>query len=140
MPTWTCPTCHRTFRQPHQRHACGTGDRARIVAGRPRPLVALYGKLERAVRSFGQVEIVTRDRYALFRTTRIFADAVMMRDALRLAIHLDQRVKSPRFFKVAGSGRRVSHVALLREEADLEAMRPFLKQAFELASSEDHHG
>jgi hypothetical protein len=34
------------------------------------------------------VEVVTRNRYALFRTTRIFADLTVMRDALRVAIHL----------------------------------------------------
>lgn len=44
------------------------------VKNRPPALVHLYRKLEATVRGFGAVEVVARDRYALFRTTRIFTD------------------------------------------------------------------
>jgi hypothetical protein len=40
------------------------------------------------MKGFGRAEVVTRNRYALFRTTRIFADLTVMRDALRVVIHL----------------------------------------------------
>lgn len=135
--TWKCPRCSRTFRRANQRHACGTGDDATLLANRPPELAELYRKLEAAVRSYGGVEIVARDRYALFRTTRIFADLTVMRDALRVVIHLARRVKKPCFVKVGASGKRVSHVALVRTGDDLRTILPFLREAFDLAQSEN---
>ena len=41
------------------------------------------------------MEVVTRDRYALFRTTRIFVDLTVMRDALRVVVHLGRKVSAP---------------------------------------------
>ena len=45
-----------------------------MLKGRSPALTDLYRKLETTVRGFGELEIVTRNRYALFRTTRVFAD------------------------------------------------------------------
>ena len=138
---WTCPKCHRAFRRVHQRHACGLGNRAALLRGRPDSLVSLYGSLEDTIRSFGEVEIVTRERYALFRTTRIFADLTVMRDAVRLVVHLDREVPAPCFFKVGrGSPNRVAHVTLLRSAAELHAVRPYLEEAYRLATSEEVAG
>jgi hypothetical protein len=83
------------------------------------------------------VEVVTRDRYALFRTTRIFADLTVMRDALRVVIHLAKRASSPHFIKVGPNNKRVSHVALVRTPAELRAILPFLRQAYDLAAGEE---
>jgi hypothetical protein len=68
--SWTCPRCHRAFRQVNQRHACGVGSPGTLLKNRPPALAELYRKLETTVKDFGGVEVVTRDRYALFRTTR----------------------------------------------------------------------
>jgi predicted transport protein len=120
----------------NQRHACGVGNAATLLKSRPRSLTTLYRVLEAAIKSFGDVEVVTRDRYALFRTTRIFADLKVTRDALRLVVHLGRKVRDPRFIKVGPSGKRVSHVILLRTREDLRAVTPFLREAFDLAVSE----
>ena len=136
---WTCPRCDRTFRQANQRHACGVGSAATLLEGRPPALAELYRKLETTVRGFGEVEVVTRDRYALFRTTRIFADLTVMRDALRVVVHLGRKAREPFFSKIGPSGKRVSHVALVRTAEDLRAVTPFLREAFDLAVSE-HEG
>jgi hypothetical protein len=134
--SWACPRCDRTFRQVNQRHACGVGSAATLLKGRPPVLADLYRKLETTVRAFGEVEVVTRDRYALFRTTRIFADLTVMRDALRVVVHLGRRVSAPYFIKVGASGKRVSHVALVRTAQDLRTVMPFLREAFDLAAGE----
>ena len=135
---WTCPECRRAFRRVHQRHACGLGRRAALLRDRPPDLVALYGSLEDTVRGFGDVEIVTRERYALFRTTRIFADLTVMRDALRLVVHLDREARAPCFIKVQrGSPKRVAHVTLLRSAPELRTVVPYLEEAYRLAASED---
>jgi uncharacterized protein DUF5655 len=134
--SWACPRCHRTFRQVNQRHACGVGNAATLLKGRPPSLANIYRTLETTVRSFGEVEVVTRDRYALFRTTRIFADLTVMRDALRVVVHLGRKVSAPYFIKTGPSGKRVSHVALVRTAEDLRTVMPFLREAFDLAVSE----
>jgi hypothetical protein len=133
---WACPQCSRTFRQVNQRHACGVGNTATLLKNRPPALAELYRKLETTVKGFGDVEVVSRDRYALFRTTRIFTDLTVMSDALRVVIHLDHKADAPHFIKVGASGKRVSHVALVRTAADLRVLVPFLREAFDLSMSE----
>jgi hypothetical protein len=83
------------------------------------------------------VEVVARDRYALFRTTRIFADLTVMRDALRVVVHLGRKVSAPYFVKTGASGKRVSHVTLVRTAEDLRTLMPFLREAFDLAVSDE---
>lgn len=134
--SWACPWCDRTFRQVNQRHACGVGTAASLLKSRPPALTDLYWKLETTVRGFGDVEVVTRHRYALFRTTRIFADLTVMRDALRVVIHLGRKVGAPYFIKIGPSGNRVSHVALVRTAGELRTIMPFLREAFDLSVSE----
>lgn len=134
MPAWSCPDCGRAFNRANTKHRCGTGDRAAMLARRPPQLVTLYEALEEAVRAFGGVEVVTHDRYALFRTTRVFADVVFMKDALRLALQLDRAFDDPRFFKTVQDARgRVQQVTLLRDEADLAAVLPCLRAAHAFA-------
>ena len=131
-----CPKCDRTFRQINQRHACGVGSAATLLKNRPPGLAKLYRKLETTIKGFGDVEVVTRKRYALFRTTRIFADLTVMQDALRVVIHLGRKASVAFFIKIGPSGRRVSHVALVRTAEELRTIIPFLREAFDLAVSE----
>src|SRR5436190_19461127 len=134
--SWACPRCDRTFRQVNQRHACGVGSADTLLKGRPPALTDLYRKLESTVKRFGDVEVVTRDRYALFRTTRIFADLTVMKDALRVVIHLAHKVSAPCFVKSGKHGSRVLHVALVRTPKELRTILPFLREAFQLARAE----
>ena len=133
---WACPKCSRTFRRANQPHACGVGNTSTLLKNRPQALTDLYRKLEATVRGFGHVEVVTRDRYALFRTTRIFTDLTVTKDALRVVIHLSRKVNAPYFIKTGPSGNRISHVAVVRTAGELRTVMPFLREAFELAASE----
>ena len=130
---WICPKCQRGFTRTNQRHACGTGDSATVVRSRPPEVVATYGALEKLVKSLGEVEVVARERYVLFRSKRIFADAVIMSDAVRLALHLARKAAHPLFFKVAADPRHVTHVAKLHGVAQLAQMEPFLREAYEFS-------
>jgi hypothetical protein len=130
-PGWTCPKCKRRFTRKNQRHACGTGDRAEVLRNRPPELVELYAALEAFAKSLGPVEFVTRERYVLLRTNRIFADLVVRSDALRLVIHLSRKVEHELFVKVGSDRRQASHVAMLRSPDELEAMKPFLREAYD---------
>jgi predicted transport protein len=129
--TWTCPKCNRRFTRRNQRHACGTGDRTEVLRNRPPEVVRIYAALEKFARTLGPVELVTRERYVLLRSKRIFADAVIMADALRLAIHLPRKAEHTLFVKVGSDRRHVTHVARLRTTQELEAMKPFLREAYE---------
>jgi hypothetical protein len=136
MGDWKCPRCKRAFRQVNQRHSCGVGDRATLLSGKSAGLVELYRVIEREVSGYPGVEIVSKDRYALFRTTRIFADLVFMKDALRLALQLERVVVDPLFFKTVHDRKRVAHVAKLCTAAEVAAVLPYLKEAYELARGE----
>ncbi|HJV49641.1 MAG TPA: DUF5655 domain-containing protein [Geothrix sp.] len=130
---WTCPACHRRFTRPNQRHACGTGEGEDVLQGRPPAMVTLYAAIETFAKSFGPVEFVTRERYVLMRSHRIFADLVVMKDTLRLAIHLPREVAHPLFIKVGRDRRHVSHIAKIRTEAEFDALKPFLREAYEFS-------
>jgi len=138
MPAlWSCPRCGRVFQRPNLPHSCGVGSRADLLKGKPEPLVRLYRVLEKSLKAWGGVEIVSKKRYALFRTTRVFADLVFMKDALRLTILLDREVRKPLFFKVGRlSTHRIGHVAKLRSAAELRAVLPYLKEAYRFAQRE----
>lgn len=137
MTRWKCPRCGRAFRRENQRHACGVGSTTTFTKNRPPALAGLYERLEATVRSFGKVEVVARDRYVLFRTTRIFADLTVTRDTLRVVIHLSRKVEGPCFVKVGANGKRVSHVAFVRTPQDLDAIIHHLREAFALTLQED---
>lgn len=81
------------------------------------------------MRSLGDVELVTRDRDVLLRTTRIFADLVVMKDALRLAIHLTREIEDPLIIKTVRGRHQVTHIVLLREPSQLERTQPWLLEA-----------
>jgi predicted transport protein len=130
---WACPKCKRRFTRKNQRHACGTGDRAQVLRNRPPELVELYAALEKFAKSLGPVELVARERYVLFRSKRIFADVVIMSDAVRLAIHLPRQVKSAQFIKVAADRRHVTHVAKLQQRKQLETLKPLLREAYQFS-------
>jgi hypothetical protein len=130
MPVrWTCPRCQRTFTRANQRHACGTGDRDDVLRGRSAEIVRTYARLEAFAKSLGPIEVVARERYVLLRTARIFADLVIMADAVRVAIHLKREVSDPIFFKVVTQRGRATHVAKLQAERDVAAVEPYLKEA-----------
>jgi predicted transport protein len=132
---WTCPKCKRRFTRTNQRHACGTGDRAQVLRNRAPEIVDLYDALERFATSLGPVEFVTRERYVLLRTNRIFADVVVMSDGLRLAIHLSRKVAHKLFMKVGPDRKQVTHVAKLHDMEEFQAMKPFLREAYEYSIS-----
>jgi hypothetical protein len=130
LATWRCARCGRTFTRANQRHACGTGDSSVVLRNRPQALAKLYASIEAFARTLGPIEIVARERYVLLRSVRIFADLVIMTDAVRIAVHLRRKVADPRFFKVVGDAKKVTHVAKLRTAVDVNGIKPYLAEAY----------
>jgi predicted transport protein len=137
--TWTCPRCRRAFRQENQRHACGTGDRAEVLRGRSDALVHLYQALEQYLQALGPIEVVARERYVLFRSTRIFTDLTVMVAALRVVVHLRREVRDPLFIKAVHDRGRVSLVARVETEDQLRALEPYLREAYLLSIAPSDH-
>jgi Domain of unknown function (DUF5655) len=133
LAPWKCPTCSRSFTRANQRHACGTGDRREVLRGRPEAVVRIYTLLEAFATSLGAIEIVARERYVLLRTVRIFTDLVIMANAVRVAVHLSRRVDDPLFFKVVSDDKKVTHVAKLKSTKDLDAIKPYVKEAYDFS-------
>ncbi len=127
---WACPNCRRKFSRVNQRHACGTGEHGRAIRNRPQAIVDLYAAIESFAKSLGPIEVVTGDRYVLLRSVRVFADLVIMAEAVRVAVHLGRKVDAPIFFKVGANRRFVSHVAKLKTKEEFEQLKPFLKEAY----------
>ncbi|MCD0258000.1 hypothetical protein JWH06_07340 [Xanthomonas melonis] len=128
---WVCQTCQRQFTRKNQRHACVTDEPDNALRNRPTTLVDLYKALESIANSLGPIEFVSRQRYILLRSRRVFADVVVMSDALRLAIHLDRIVTHPLIIKTVAEGRQVTVVTKLRTREDLKAVQPLLREAYE---------
>jgi hypothetical protein len=132
--SWSCPECHRVFAQVNQRHACGTGSREEVLRHRPAALVRVYELIEAFAKALGPIEIVTRQRYALFRSARIFADLTMMTGCVRLVIHLNRRVADPAFSKIVpGERMAVSHVAKLTTPDEWNAVRSYFEEAYRMS-------
>lgn len=89
--------------------------------------------MEKLVNELGKVEIVARDRYVLFRSTRIFTDLLIMKDVVRVAIHLGREVKNPEFIKVVDGGKKVTHVIKIGRPGELEEIKPLIKEAYEFS-------
>jgi predicted transport protein len=134
---WYCPKCKRGFTRKNQRHACGIGNRSEVPRNRPESLVLLYAALEDFAKSLGKVEIVTRERYVLFRSSKIFTDVVVMKDALRVAIHLGRKIEHPIYFKIGTDRKHVTHVAKITTRKQFSALKPHLREAYEFSLSQD---
>lgn len=130
---WLCPKCGRSFTQVNQRHACGTSDGGDVLRNRAESIVRTYAAIEAFMKSLGEIEIVSRDRYVLFRSVRIFTDLNIMADAVRVAIHLERRVEDPRFIKVVADRKKVTHVAKLQSESDVDAIKAYIKEAYDVS-------
>ena len=60
-----------------------------------------------------------------------------MRDALRVVVHLAHKASAPCFIKIVPGDNRASHLAVVRTAEDLRTIIPFLREAFDLAMTEE---
>jgi hypothetical protein len=105
-----------------------------VLRNRPVVLVHIYELIEAYAKTLGPVEIVTRQRYALFRSVRIFADLTVMTSCVRLVIHLHRRVADPAFSKiVTGEKMAVSHVAKLTTPDEWKAVKSYFGEAYRVS-------
>lgn len=127
---WKCPNCEREFTRVNQRHSCGTGSTSDLLRNRPDEIVAIYKLIENFVQNLGKVEIVTKERYALFRSKRIFSDLTVMKNCIRIVVHLNREVNDPVFLKTVSDRKHISHVAKLESTDEFCNIQAYLKEAY----------
>lgn len=130
---WQCPQCEREFTRKNQRHSCGACRSSDVLRDRPASVVEVYHAIEAFVNELGKVEIVAKDRYVLFRSLRVFTDLCIMKDVVRLAIHLGRRIENPAFIKVVDDGKQFTHVAKISAVSELNEIKPLLREAYEFS-------
>jgi hypothetical protein len=97
--------------------------------------VQVYELIEAYAKTLGPIEIVTRQRYALFRSVRIFADLTVMTSCVRLVIHLRRRVADPAFFKIVAGEKTVSHVVKLTTPDEWKTVKGYFEEAHRVSLS-----
>lgn len=135
LSLWQCPTCNREFSRQNQRHACDVGNSAEVIRDRPQSVVEVYQAITDFVNKFGKVETIAKDRYVLFRSVRIFADLSIMKDVVRVAIHVGRRIDNPIFIKVVDDGRQFTHVVKIGNLHELTQIEALLLEAYEFSLS-----
>ncbi|RVU35561.1 hypothetical protein EOE67_13280 [Rheinheimera riviphila] len=130
---WQCPQCSREFSRKNQRHACDAGNSADVIRDRPQSVVEVYQAIADFVNKLGKVETIAKDRYVLFRSVRIFADLSIMKDVVRVAIHIGRRIDNPIFIKVVDDGRQFTHVAKIGSLHELKEIETLLSEAYEFS-------
>ena len=101
-----------------------------MLRGRPQAVVQTCTALVKLAHSLGPIEVFARERYVLLRSVRIFADLVIMADAVRIAIHVSRALEDPIFFKVVSDRKKVTHVAKLDKPAQVRAIEAYLREAY----------
>ena len=141
---WRCPSCRRLFTRKSQPHVCTSraADAAEaeqsVLRGRPQSVVQTYEALLKRVRDLGPVEVFARERYVLLRSVRIFADLVIMADAVRVAIHVSRALEDPIFFKVVSDRKQVTHVAKLQSPEQVQRVEAYLREAYAFSLRDGH--
>jgi hypothetical protein len=105
-----------------------------VLRDRPAVLVQIYELIEAYAKTLGPIEMVTRQRYGLFRSVSIFADLTVMVSCVRPVIHLRRRVAALAFFKiVTGEKMAMSHVAKLTTPAEWKAVKSYFEEAYRVS-------
>jgi hypothetical protein len=54
---WTCPECHRQFKNRIQDHSCGQFTIERVFENKPGEIFALFQQLSDTVKTFGEMQV-----------------------------------------------------------------------------------
>lgn len=108
LPTWTCPTCGRTFHRAGQTHVCDTTTVEDHLRDKDPAVVALFHAFAQAVQDAGPFEYAPIRAQVGFRGhKRIFAGVRLTTRGLAGYLDLPRSVESSRFSRVSPYTRRL---------------------------------
>jgi len=119
---WTCPTCHRKFRNTNQAHSCTLADKESFFLSRPPHFRKLYYIIEDYVKNCGEFreEAVSPD-VILFKTKSTFLAVKVKKAWLDIEFFLDHLEDVPPVKKyLQTSKRRFAHLVSIDDEEDID--------------------
>ena len=118
---WTCPACHRRFRNTNQQHSCRLISKDDIFEKRPPELKKLYLQIEKIIKTFGKSrEETLLPDVTFFKTKSTFLAIKVKRDHLDIEFFLDHLENVPPVSKfLQTSKHRVAHTVPIDDPADI---------------------
>jgi hypothetical protein len=135
---WQCPTCRRRFANKDQSHFCSNVTLASHFKGKPPQTRQLFRAFLAAIRTNGPVKVLPEKTRIAFQIRMSFAALTPRRAYLRGHLVLAARQPAPCFHKIETlSPRNHVHHFVLRDQAQLEALAPFITKAYHVGR-QDH--
>jgi hypothetical protein len=131
-PFWTCPRCHRKFKNRNQAHACGQFTVEQLLDDKPQEIVELYGRLDDLIRRCGQVVVAPTKTRVLFKVRTVFASVAVSKNWLDVVFVLGRRLKRRRIKKAQEEYPGIVHFLRIEKEEDLDAdLTSWLQEAYD---------
>jgi hypothetical protein len=135
---WTCPHCRRQFKNRSQQHSCGQFTLQQLLDGKPQEMAELYVRLERLIRSLGEVVIAPTKTRVLFKVRTVFATVAVSKNWLDVVLVLGRWLKNRRIKKAQEEYPGIVHFLRVEKEADLDAdLAAWLQEAFDYRVQKD---
>ena len=134
---WPCPTCRRRFASKNQSHFCSAVPLSAHFKHKPPEIRRLYSAFLKALRKHGPLKVLPEKTRIAFQVRMSFAAVMTRRGYLRGHLVLAERHDSPCFTDIQTfSARNHLHAFILRSEADIAALRPFIALAYRVGRQE----
>jgi hypothetical protein len=137
---WRCPSCSRTFAARGQVHACGELGTIEAHLDGVEPVVrATVHAFIDAVRDLGRVDVLPQRTRIAFHARMSFAVLVPRRRWVNGHLVLARAVSDARFTRVTSySPRNHVHEFRLVDPDDVDALRPWIAEAFDVGRQRHH--
>ena len=133
---WTCPNCHRNFRNANQQHSCKLISNDDVFEKKPPELKKLYQQIQKIIKSFGTCKQETLPDGIFFKTKSTFLAIKVKRDHLDIEFFLDHVEDVPPVSKfLQTSKHRVAHVVPINDPVDIsKQLIEWMKASYRLIS------
>ena len=132
---WTCPKCHRKFRNTNQLHTCKLVDKESFFLRRPPHFKKLYKIIKNHVKDLGEFreEAVLPD-VIFFKTKSTFLAIKVKKAWLDIEFFLDHLDDEPPVKKyLQTSKRRFAHLVSIDEAEDInDQLIDWIRESYEL--------
>jgi hypothetical protein len=140
-PLWTCPRCHRQFKNRNQQHSCGQFSVEQLLLGKPPEVVEIFDRLAQLIQSCGQVVVAPTQSRVLFKVRTVFATVALSKKWLDLVFVLGRRLENKRIRKAQQEYPGIVHFMRVETMADLdETLAKWLQEAYEHRKRKDEGG
>jgi len=120
---WTCPTCHRTFKNTNQDHSCAVTDIESHFFNKDQEVKATFEKLYRKVSTFGPFTLNSVRHAILFTAVSHFLAVKPKRKWLDIEFVLPYPMEGFPIHKTVQAGKnKWAHFMRLESEEEVDGM------------------